>query len=1033
MRRFLLLCLVALALLSIGGGASYWTYSTERADRISEAAKDLRDSTTVFVQAMNGIFEPGLALHETILSSGLQFVEPSERLSVFFALSTGPIQRYEQINGAFVGFPNGEFLHVQDLAIQSETTESVETTRVKRLLGRIIDLPYQDPIGLWLSYDPKERRWFPHQQDAKPYDPRTRPWYTEAVKAGAPVWTETYIFASSGQLGVTYATPIYDENDDLWGVIGVDLSLASLSQTLEQTSSALVNADLVFATDLGDQVVGHPDFVALADQFDADTAAFLERYLRPDSLERILSGELTSHDEVETVMVNNASYLAVRKDLDPKQSMPLHIYLGRNLDSILGDAIELMYRNMALVFFGVVGFGVVASYAVKLRVEVVARERAEAELIEARDIAEAATQAKSTFLATMSHEIRTPMNGVMSMAELLGLTRLDGEPRRMARIITDSATALLTIINDILDFSKIEAGKLEIEQVEFSLMDVVNGSAELLAPRAEAKGLDILVDIDPSLVDRRRGDPTRLRQILLNLGGNAVKFTEAGSVGLKVMALEESDGLRFEVSDTGIGLTPEQRSKLFQAFVQADTSTSRKFGGTGLGLSICQRLTELMDGRIGADSVIGEGSVFWFELPLQAIGVDAPVPDHDLSPASVGLIGLTDGLAWQTERYLAAGGVTRIAKVPDFTSLADRQADLCQADLWIVACSTPGLDSTALGTLQGAVALIGRRTELPDLAPEIKRTASVLLSLPIARPPLLRAVAIGLGLAQADETEIEVREDMAFAPPEIEEARAAGVLVLVAEDNETNQIVIRQMLSKMGFACEVAENGRIALEQFDRSAHGLLLTDFNMPEMDGFELARRIRETESTDGPRLPIVALTADAIAGTEEACLEAGMDAYLTKPIDSHKLGQALERYLPGGLDLRWAANQEPVSEPPASPAYDWDPDIFDPNTLGAAFGGLDQEAKDLITSASAAWVEKVAAINAALALEDSKAARDVAHALKGAALSVGANRLGGIASDIQDFLDADDLDMAKIIAEVLEPTLEEFQETLPKIMQV
>lgn len=1028
MRRILVICLVGLALLSVGGAASYWTYSTERAERIGEATKDLRESTTVFVQAMDAIFEPGLALHDSILNSGLQHVDLSERLDVFFALSTGPIQRYEQINGAFVGFPNGEFLHVQDLAIHAETTEPFENTRVKRLLGRIIDLPYEDPVGLWLSFDSTERRWFPHQQDADPYDPRTRPWYIEALEAGGPVWTDTYIFASSGKLGVTYATPIYDETDDLWGVIGVDLSLESLSHTLEQTSSALVNADLVFATDLGDKIVGHPDFIEFADQFDADTTAFLERYQHPDSLERVLSRDLVRHDEVEIVQVDKTSYLALRKDLDPRRAMPLHIYLGRSLDSILGDAVALMYRNMALVFFGIVGFGVVASYAVKLRVEVVARERAEAELIDARDMAEAATQAKSTFLATMSHEIRTPMNGVMSMAELLGLTRLDGEQRRMAGIITDSATALLTIINDILDFSKIEAGKLEIEQVEFSLMDVVNGSAELLAPWAESKGLDILVDIDPALVDRRLGDPTRLRQILLNLGGNAVKFTESGAIGLKVTALPDTDGLRFEVSDTGIGLTPEQRGKLFQAFVQADTSTSRKFGGTGLGLSICQRLTELMGGRIGADSVIGEGSVFWFELPLRAVGDDAPAPGEDLSPASVGLIGFPEGLALLAERYLRAGGVTQITSAPDLASVTDRHADL-----WIVACSTPDLDHTELETLEGAIAPIGRRAELPNLAPEIKRTASVVLSLPLARPPLWRAVAIALGLVPADETEIEMREDMAFAPPEVEQARAAGALVLVAEDNETNQVVIRQMLSKMGFACEVAANGRIALEQFDRSAHGLLLTDFNMPEMDGFELARRIRATESADGPRLPIVALTADAIAGTEDACLAAGMDAYLTKPINSRKLGQALAKYLPVGLDLRRPAEPASEPEPPAAAAYDWDPDIFDPDTLGAAFGGLDQEAKDLITSASEAWVEKVAAINAALASGDSKAAREVAHALKGAALSVGANRLGGIASDIQDFLDGGDLDMAKIMAEVLEPTLTEFQATLPKIMQV
>jgi signal transduction histidine kinase/CheY-like chemotaxis protein/HPt (histidine-containing phosphotransfer) domain-containing protein len=1033
MRRSVFLSLISLLLLSVGGGASYWTYSTERSERIKEAAKDLRDSTTVFVQAMNAIFEPGLALHETILNSGLQYVDAAERLNVFFALSTGPIQRYEQINGAFVGFPNGEFLHVQDLAIHAEATEPFETTRVKRLLGRVIDLPYQDPIGLWLSYDPNDRQWFPHQQDAEPYDPRTRPWYQEAVKAGGPVWTDTYIFASSGKLGVTYATPIYDENDEVWGVVGVDLSLESLSHTLQHTSSALVNADLVFATDLGDKVVGHPDFIDFSDQFDADTSAFLERYQRVDSVESILARGLTRHDEVETLTTGEEAFLAVRKDLDPRRAMPLHIYVGRTMNSILDDVIALMYRNMALVFFGVVGFGVVASYAVKLRVEVTAREKAEEDLIEARDVAEAATKAKSTFLATMSHEIRTPMNGVMSMAELLGLTRLDSEQRHMAKIITDSATALLTIINDILDFSKIEAGKLEIERVEFSLMAVVNGSAELLAPRAEAKGLDILVDVDPGLVDLRLGDPTRLRQILLNLGGNAVKFTETGRVGLKVTALTETDMLRFEVSDSGIGLTPEQRGKLFQPFVQADNSTSRKFGGTGLGLSICQRLTDLMGGRIGADSVIGEGSVFWFELPLDAIGTEAPAPDHILDTASVGLIGLSDELADIAARYLQAGGVTRVERAGDFASLRARQADL-----WIVACSAPGLDSAALESLEGSIALVGRRAELPEIAPNLKHAASILLSLPLSRHALWHAVAIGLGLASPDEIEIDIRDDMAFAPPPVEDARAAGALILVAEDNETNQIVIRQMLSKMGFACEIADNGRIALDRLDRAEHGLLLTDFNMPEMDGFELTRRIRAMELDTDSRLPIIALTADALAGTEEACLAAGMDDYLTKPIDSHKLGRALGQYLPAALNLRRSVDPAQASEPsitgPApQPSFDWDPDIFDPDTLGAAFGGLDQEAKDLIQSAADAWVQKVASINTALEAGDPQAARDVAHALKGAALSVGAKRLGGIAADIQDFLDAGDPEMAAIMAEVLDPTLKEFQVTLPKIMQL
>ncbi|MBT5266328.1 MAG: hypothetical protein HOL85_15945, partial [Rhodospirillaceae bacterium] len=772
MRRWILVLAVSIVVLGIGGTASYWVFKEQRDELLSAAGNDLRASKAAFVQALNGVFDPGLGVSAVVADSGIRFASEQEQANLFFAIATGAVRRHEQISGVFIGFPDGRFFHVQDLKLKGDA--------VARTSRRIIDRPAENDVGNWAVFDPDVGGWVTEQIQSSNYDPRTRPWYRLAVERVGPVWTEAYVFASSGKLGVTHATPIYDGAGVLWGIVGVDMSLAVLSETLLRTSRALVDiSDLVFATDLGNKVVGHPDFVALGSEPNRDAEVLLKRYRRPESIESRLSQQIIAGDSVATVAVGAVDYLVAKADMDPRKAMPLQVYLARDVAVVIEQAIGTMRRNVALVFMSIVIFGIVASYAVKLRVEVAARQRAEADLIEARDVAESATQAKSVFLATMSHEIRTPMNGVMSMAELLGLTRLDGEQRGMAKIITDSATSLLTIINDILDFSKIEAGKLEIENVEFSLAEVVNGSAELLVPRAEDKGLDIIVDIASGLIDRRMGDPTRLRQILLNLGGNAVKFTEAGGIGLRVASLEAEDGdwLRFEVSDTGIGLTPEQQAKLFQAFVQADTSTSRKYGGTGLGLSICQKLSELMRGRIGVESTLGAGSVFWFELPIGSVGADLPRPGSDLSSAVVRMVGFSDRVGPVAEQYFRDAGITN---VPRTGSLADAMG--ARADLWIVSCSSPDFGPAALRELDGSIALAGRRSEIQNIPDDAKILAVTILSLPLTRAALWNAVAIGLGLADADEIEIEIREDMAFEAPEIKDARASNALILVAED-----------------------------------------------------------------------------------------------------------------------------------------------------------------------------------------------------------------------------------------------------------
>ncbi len=1033
--RWIVMAATAVLILGGGGLASFWVYETQRADLVEAARGDLARASATFVQALTGVFEPALTLAGTVSDSGIRHVPPEGRAPLFFAVATGVVRQFEQINGAFLGFPDGRFLHVQDLDPGGMQADG------DPLYRRVIDRPDVDPAGTWEVYYPGFDAGFPTSHQSEPYDPRVRPWYAAAVDARGPIWTEIYSFASTGALGVTYAQPIYTTDGALWAVLGVDLSLGALSHTLVDTADGLAWAtEIVFATDFGDRIVGHPDFVALEGEFEADTAAFLERYNIADSFEATAVRALKGGAPAQMITAGGSEYLATRADLDPARAMPMQLYLGREMDAILASAVSVMVRNVALVFAAFVIFGVVCVYALKLRIEVIARQRAEAELIDARDIAEAATRSKSVFLATMSHEIRTPMNGVMSMAELLGLTRLDGEQRRMAKIITDSATALLTIINDILDFSKIEAGRLEIEHVAFSLGDVVDGCAELLAPRAEAKSLDLVVDIDPGLIDTRFGDPTRLRQILLNLGGNAVKFTEAESVTLHVAAAAP-DRLRFEVRDTGIGLTEKQRAKLFQAFVQADSSTSRKYGGTGLGLSICQRLSDLMGGAIGVDSAPGKGSTFWVELPLTAGEGAPPHPAEDLSAVTVALVGSSDQITQICARYLHAGGVAVVEEVADVSAAKESGT----RTLWLVDAGVAAADPQGLARIDGSLALIATRSAVADLDPALRSRAEAVLTYPATRAALWRATAIGLGLLAGDEVEAEFREDMAFVPPEVEAARDAGALVLVAEDDPTNRVVIAKMLGHMGFACEIADNGREALDMLrQRAGYGLLLTDFNMPEMDGFELTRAVRETEQArdahSESRLPILALTADAMSGTEQACLDAGMDGYLTKPVDSRKLGAALAEHLPVALDLRQPAAEQPEEalaalssvETPA-PEVDWDPDIFDPAALEATFGGFDEEAKMLVADATASWRERVEAVATALSAEDVDVARREAHTLKGSALSVGARRLGTIAGDIQDALDAGDRDLAQIMSEVLAPTLEEFEDVKPRILSL
>jgi len=516
------------------------------------------------------------------------------------------------------------------------------------------------------------------------------------------------------------------------------------------------------------------------------------------------------------------------------------------------------------------------------------RKALEDAITEARDKAEAANRAKSGFLATMSHEIRTPMNGVLGMARLLLETELSPAQRTYVDAITQSGQTLLALIGDILDFSKIESGALTLEDDECDVRAIIESVSELLCTRAHAKGLEMVATASADLPAAIRADRMRLRQVLINLVGNAIKFTETGGVCIRASLLNapERNRIRFEVRDTGVGVPENKRREIFEEFVQADSSHARKFEGTGLGLAICRRLVAAMGGEIGLDSAPGGGTAFWFTLPA-IVAVPASAAPPALNGKRVALLTsnavLREGLAAQVA---SAGG--------EITPLS--VAGLRTADIVLIDSGTAPDPSP----LPKPAANIPAFLLLPPSAHadvgELKaRGYAGYLVKPVRQTTLVNVLTQRTPEAQA----MPRAAAAAMALP------AASFSVLLAEDNSINALLTSELLRRRGHAVTLATDGEAMVKALEAGAFDLVLTDIHMPGMDGIEATKAIRETEARLGrPRTPIVALTADVLETGRRACREAGMDGFLTKPVEPTQLDDMFAAFFPDRYPARPSA---------------------------------------------------------------------------------------------------------------------------------